>query len=159
MSTAAQRRSPQVPHVLVMAKSPVPGRVKTRLCPPCTPAEAAALAEAALADTLEAVAACGAGRRILALDGAPGPWLPAGFEVVAQCQGQPQPAPHPRLGDGRRAGRADRHGHPPGDGRPTSTTPWARSTRRPPPWGMRPTAAGGPSASAAPTDGCSGAFP
>jgi rSAM/selenodomain-associated transferase 1 len=73
--------------VLVMAKSPVPGRVKTRLCPPCTPAEAAALAEAALADTLEAAAACGAGRRILALDGAPGPWLPAGFEVVAQCQG------------------------------------------------------------------------
>ena len=87
MSTAVQRRSPQVPHVLVMAKSPVPGRVKTRLCPPCTPAEAAALAEAALADTLEAVAGCGAGRRILALDGAPGPWLPPGFEVMAQCQG------------------------------------------------------------------------
>jgi rSAM/selenodomain-associated transferase 1 len=73
--------------VLVMAKSPVPGRVKTRLCPPYTYAEAAALAEVALSDTLEAVAACGAGRRILALDGAPGPWLPSGFEVVAQCQG------------------------------------------------------------------------
>ena len=74
-------------HLLVMAKSPVPGRVKTRLCPPCTPAEAAALAEAALADTLEAVAACGADRRIVALDGEPGPWLPPGFEVVAQCDG------------------------------------------------------------------------
>ena len=74
-------------HVLVMAKSPVPGRVKTRLCPPCTPVEAAALAEAALADTLESVAASGAGRRVLALDGDPGPWLPAGFEVVAQCDG------------------------------------------------------------------------
>lgn len=74
-------------HVLVMAKSPVPGRVKTRLCPPCTPAEAAALAEAALADTLEAVAACGAGRRIVALDGAPGPWLPSGFEVIPQVDG------------------------------------------------------------------------
>jgi len=71
-------------HVLVMAKAPVPGRVKTRLCPPCTPDGAAAVAEAALADTLEAVAACGAERRILALAGAPGPWLPAGFEVVAQ---------------------------------------------------------------------------
>ncbi|MEA2826261.1 MAG: uncharacterized protein QOG43_700 [Actinomycetota bacterium] len=87
MSTAVQRRCPPVPHVLVMAKAPVPGRVKTRLCPPYTHAEAAALAEVALADTLEAVAACGAGRRILALDGAPGPWLPAGFEVVAQGQG------------------------------------------------------------------------
>jgi glycosyltransferase A (GT-A) superfamily protein (DUF2064 family) len=76
-----------VTHVLVMAKAPVAGRVKTRLCPPCTPQEAADVAEAALADTLEAVGACGAGRRIVALDGAPGPWLPAGFEVVAQVDG------------------------------------------------------------------------
>ena len=75
------------PHVLVMAKAPVPGRVKTRLCPPCTPQEAAALAEAALADTLEAVAGSGAGRRVLALDGAPGPWLPKGFTVVPQATG------------------------------------------------------------------------
>ncbi len=74
-------------HVLVMAKAPVPGNVKTRLCPPCTPVEAAALAEAALADTLDAVASCGAGRRVLALEGEPGPWLPAGFEVIAQCAG------------------------------------------------------------------------
>lgn len=74
-------------HVLVMAKAPVPGRVKTRLCPPCTPAEAAAIAEAALADTLDAVARCGAGRRIVALDGAPGPWLPPGFEVIPQVEG------------------------------------------------------------------------
>jgi glycosyltransferase A (GT-A) superfamily protein (DUF2064 family) len=68
----------------VVAKAPVAGRVKTRLCPPCTAGEAAALAEAALADTLEAAAGCGAGRRILALDGEAGPWLPAGFEVVPQ---------------------------------------------------------------------------
>ncbi len=74
-------------HVLVMAKSPVPGRAKTRLCPPCTPVEAAALAEAALADTLAAVAACGADRRVIALDGRPGDWLPEGFEVIPQCSG------------------------------------------------------------------------
>jgi len=74
-------------HLLVMAKAPAAGRVKTRLCPPCTPAEAAEIAEAALADTLAAVAACGAGRRILALDGAPGPWLPPGFEVIPQVDG------------------------------------------------------------------------
>ena len=42
-------------HVLVMAKAPVPGRVKTRLCPPLTPDEAAEIAAAALADTLAAV--------------------------------------------------------------------------------------------------------
>ena len=74
-------------HVLVMAKSPVAGRVKTRLCPPCTPAEAAALAEASLADTLEAVAGSGASRLVLALDGEPGPWLPPGFQIVPQCGG------------------------------------------------------------------------
>lgn len=71
-------------HVLVMAKSPQPGRVKTRLCPPCTPEEAAAVATAALADTLDAVAASGAARKVVALDGAPGPWLPPGFTVVPQ---------------------------------------------------------------------------
>ena len=47
--------------LLVIAKEPVPGRVKTRLVPPCTPRQAAALAEAALADTLHAVLAAPAG--------------------------------------------------------------------------------------------------
>src|SRR5436853_913467 len=72
------------PHVLVVAKEPRPGRVETRLCPPYSPVEAAAVAEAALADTLEAVAACRARRKVLALDGQPGPWLPPGFEVIPQ---------------------------------------------------------------------------
>lgn len=74
-------------HVLVLAKEPVPGRVKTRLCPPFSHHAAAQLAEAALADTLAAVAACGADRRVLALDGAAGPWLPDGFEVIRQAAG------------------------------------------------------------------------
>ena len=39
--------------LIVLAKAPVPGRVKTRLTPPFTPQEAAMLAEAALFDTLE----------------------------------------------------------------------------------------------------------
>ncbi|MDO0910826.1 DUF2064 domain-containing protein [Streptomyces sp. DT2A-34] len=73
--------------LLVIAKEPRPGRVKTRLTPPFTPEEAAALAEAALADTLDAVARTPARRRVLVLDGAPGPWLPPGFEVVRQCAG------------------------------------------------------------------------
>ncbi|WP_398654079.1 DUF2064 domain-containing protein [Streptomyces parvulus] len=73
--------------LLVIAKEPRPGRVKTRLTPPFTPDEAAALAEASLADTLCAVAATPARRRVLVLDGAPGPWLPPGFDVVPQCAG------------------------------------------------------------------------
>ncbi|MFJ6728516.1 DUF2064 domain-containing protein [Streptomyces sp. NPDC091281] len=73
--------------LLVIAKEPVPGRVKTRLTPPFAPWEAAALAEASLADTLAAVAAAPAARRVLVLDGRPGPWLPPGFDVVPQCAG------------------------------------------------------------------------
>jgi uncharacterized protein len=72
--------------LLVICKTPVPGKVKTRLTPPCTPEQAAGLAAAALADTLAAVAAAGGPgrRRILVLDGEPGPWVPDGFEVLAQ---------------------------------------------------------------------------
>ncbi|WP_030244309.1 MULTISPECIES: TIGR04282 family arsenosugar biosynthesis glycosyltransferase [unclassified Streptomyces] len=73
--------------LLVIAKEPRPGRVKTRLTPPFTPQEAASLAEASLADTLDVVAATPATRRILVLDGDPGPWLPPGFDVVRQCAG------------------------------------------------------------------------
>ncbi|MGW0766088.1 TIGR04282 family arsenosugar biosynthesis glycosyltransferase [Streptomyces sp. NPDC002676] len=73
--------------LLVIAKEPRPGRVKTRLTPPFTPAQAATLAEASLSDTLRAVAEAKATRRVLVLDGRPGPWLPPGFEVVPQCAG------------------------------------------------------------------------
>ncbi|WP_406224828.1 DUF2064 domain-containing protein [Streptomyces anulatus] len=73
--------------LLVIAKEPVAGRVKTRLCPPFSPAEAAELAAAALADTLETVLALPARRRVLVLDGRPGPWVPPGFEVVPQSAG------------------------------------------------------------------------
>ncbi|CAM4220112.1 DUF2064 domain-containing protein [Kibdelosporangium persicum] len=43
--------------LLVVAKSPVAGLAKTRLCPPATPAEAADIAAASLLDTLDAVLA------------------------------------------------------------------------------------------------------
>ncbi|HMF82970.1 MAG TPA: TIGR04282 family arsenosugar biosynthesis glycosyltransferase [Acidimicrobiia bacterium] len=71
-------------NLIVLAKAPVPGRVKTRLCPPCDPEQAAVLAEAALVDTLHAVAATPCTRRVIVLDGAPGPWLPPGFQVLPQ---------------------------------------------------------------------------
>ena len=73
--------------VIVIAKEPIPGRVKTRLSPPFPPADAAALAEAALADTLNAVAGTPVARRLLALEGVPGDWLPAGFDVIGQRGG------------------------------------------------------------------------
>ncbi len=73
--------------LLVLAKEPVAGRVKTRLCPPCSPTEAAAVAEAALADTLGAAVASGADRVVLSLDGQPGPWCPPGVEIVHQGDG------------------------------------------------------------------------
>lgn len=72
--------------VLVLGKSPVPGRVKTRLCPPCSPAQAAALAEAALVDTLAATTAASS-KVTLALEGRADGWLPPGVRVVPQCEG------------------------------------------------------------------------
>jgi uncharacterized protein len=82
--TAPQAASAQL---IVIAKEPVPGRVKTRLTPPFSPADAAALAAAALADTLAEVAVTPVRRRVLALEGAPGDWLPAGFDVIGQRGG------------------------------------------------------------------------
>ena len=73
--------------LVVLAKAPDPGRSKTRLSPPCTPLEAARIAEAALVDTLETVATTPCSRRVLVLDGTPGAWLPSGFDVVAQVNG------------------------------------------------------------------------
>jgi len=73
-----------VSSLIVIAKAPRAGHSKTRLCPPCTPRQAAALARAALADTLHAAQATPAARHVLVLDGEPGDWLPPGLEVMAQ---------------------------------------------------------------------------
>src|SRR5919109_2144263 len=70
--------------IIVLAKAPVPGRCKTRLCPPYSPEEAAVLAEVALVDTLDAAVRAGADRVVLSLDGEPGDWLPDGVHVMAQ---------------------------------------------------------------------------
>lgn len=71
--------------VLVLAKEPLPGRVKTRLCPPCTPVQAARVAVAALADTLDTVDAAAAGDRCLVVDGRYP--VPSGWAVVTQRGG------------------------------------------------------------------------
>ena len=55
---------------LVLAKAPVAGLVKTRLCPPYSATQAATLAAAALADTLRAVTCLApAAAGVLVLDG------------------------------------------------------------------------------------------
>ena len=74
-------------HLTVIAKAPVVGRVKTRLCPPCTPQQAADIAEAALADTFDAIALVVAGTEIkpvLLIEGEAPAFTPPGFDVVAQ---------------------------------------------------------------------------
>lgn len=70
--------------LLVIAKAPLPGYAKTRLCPPCSFEQAAALAEAALLDTLAVVACTPAARRVLVFDGDGERWRPPGFELIAQ---------------------------------------------------------------------------
>ena len=70
--------------LLVIAKAPVPGRVKTRLSPPCTYEEAACIAQAALRDTLDAMINVPGAEPVVALDGEPGPWLPTGVSVLPQ---------------------------------------------------------------------------
>ncbi|GEK21009.1 TIGR04282 family arsenosugar biosynthesis glycosyltransferase [Cellulomonas xylanilytica] len=73
--------------VVLLAKAPVAGRVKTRLHSAFSPVDAATLAQAALEDTLAAMSSTSAIHRVVALEGDPGPWLPPGFDVVAQPQG------------------------------------------------------------------------
>ncbi|MEU8287657.1 TIGR04282 family arsenosugar biosynthesis glycosyltransferase [Micromonospora sp. NPDC048905] len=55
--------------LLVMAKAPVPGTVKTRLCPPASHVQAARIAAAALLDSLDTVRATPGVTPVLALDG------------------------------------------------------------------------------------------
>ena len=73
--------------LLVIAKEPVPGRVKTRLVPPLSYDQAACVARAALADTLRIASSVPARRRVLVLEGAPGRWLPPGWRCTAQGDG------------------------------------------------------------------------
>jgi uncharacterized protein len=73
--------------LVVMAKNPVAGRSKTRLCPPCTPSEAAGLADAALRDTIDTVLAVGASRCVLALDERREVWARRGLDMVVQRGG------------------------------------------------------------------------
>ena len=101
--------------LLVIAKEPLPGRVKTRLTPPCTPEDAAALARAALSDTLDVVARTPAARRVLVFDGDPRRWRRDGFEVIAQRGSVARRAPRGRVRGRGWPGATSRDGHAPAD--------------------------------------------
>ena len=73
--------------VVVIAKEPLVGTVKTRLCPPLTASEAADVAAAALADTLEVVGRSNCRSTVVAFEGESDGWVPDGFVVVPQCPG------------------------------------------------------------------------
>jgi len=73
--------------VVVIAKEPLAGTVKTRLCPPLTPLEAAHVAAAALADTLDVVGGSNCRATVVAFEGESDGWVPGGFIVVPQRQG------------------------------------------------------------------------
>ena len=70
--------------VAVIAKECLPGRVKTRLQPEYTAAEAATIASAALAETLELVSGLPASRRILYFDGVVVPHGAECWDIVPQ---------------------------------------------------------------------------
>ena len=71
--------------LIVLAKQCVPGRVKTRLHPPLSLEQAASVAAASLADTMEAARSVRCDRRLLWFDGTPP--AHAGFDVRQQPSG------------------------------------------------------------------------
>jgi glycosyltransferase A (GT-A) superfamily protein (DUF2064 family) len=74
--------------LVVIAKEPVAGRVKTRLHPPLTLEQAARLAAAAIDDTLAAIATLPASKRVLLFDGERVPDAATGYEVIPQVHGR-----------------------------------------------------------------------
>jgi rSAM/selenodomain-associated transferase 1 len=76
-----------MPTMIVLAKEPVAGRVKTRLCPPCSPEQAAEFATAALVDTFSATSECRADRLVAVFEGDPAEVVPASYEVIPQRTG------------------------------------------------------------------------
>ncbi len=73
--------------LVVLAKQPIPGRVKTRLSPPLTLEQAAEVAAAAIDDTIERVADLPAAARVLAYDGTRPPRSAAGYRLLPQIEG------------------------------------------------------------------------
>ena len=101
--------------VVVIAKEPLAGTVKTRLCPPLTASEAAHVAAAALADTLEVVGSSNCRSTVVAFEGESDGWVPGPVRRRAAAPGRLRRAPgrscRRRVGAYRVPGPAHRHGH------------------------------------------------
>ncbi len=81
-----------VRHLIIMAKEPVPGKVKTRLAPPFSPEEAARLYRCLLEDTVDLVRSIPGARGGVAFSPASAAgWfrslMPAGFLLLPQPRG------------------------------------------------------------------------
>ncbi|ANN15077.1 glycosyltransferase involved in cell wall biogenesis [Amycolatopsis orientalis] len=99
--------------LLIVAKAPVPGFAKTRLCPPATPEQAAGIAAASLLDTLEAALLTPGARVVVALTGELGE-ATRGEEIAALLE---RTAVIPQRGNGFDVRLANAHadtaaGHP-----------------------------------------------
>lgn len=73
--------------LVLIAKEPLPGKVKTRLTPALTPEQAAELAAACISDTIAAIAELPADRRVLAFDGDVIPVGAENYDVLPQSEG------------------------------------------------------------------------
>ena len=73
--------------IVLIAKETVPGKVKTRLHPALSYEQAAQLAAESISDTLDAIAAMPAARRVLLFDGETVPRGTEGFELLPQVDG------------------------------------------------------------------------
>jgi rSAM/selenodomain-associated transferase 1 len=83
------------PNIIVMAKEPIPGRVKTRLTPPLSPVDAARLAHASLGDTIAAARAVDWAHPVLSIEGS-----------VPECIGSIDATPQRGEGLGQRIANA-----------------------------------------------------
>lgn len=72
------------PTIAVIAKQPISGAVKTRLCPPLTQDQATAVAKLCLEDTFDAVRRCRAAQRVVVFEGESDHWIPDDFARLRQ---------------------------------------------------------------------------
>ena len=114
-------------------RRPSPGRVKTRLTPPCTPDAGRAARPRPRCPTRSppSRAHARAGRRVCVLDGEPGAWLPDGLRGRSPSAATASTSGSPRaFADAGEPRAARRHGHAAGHARRCSTRAAPRSQRR-----------------------------